>query len=167
MTYMVTREPFRQVHRDYSDFERLFEGVFGGSRSLTARAPEVDVREEKERYVLQADMPGLSEEEIEVRVENQVLTFGSRSSETGDGRQSSGRGTAETSAGQQSAPEEREEEGQYLLRERSRPAYSRSFSLPRDADPRAIEASYSGGVLTITIGKAEEAKPRNIQINPA
>jgi HSP20 family protein len=50
------------------------------------------------------------------------------------------------------------------MRERSRPSYSRSFTLPRDADPSQIDASYSGGVLTLTIHKAEEAKPRNIKI---
>jgi len=128
---------------DYRTFDELFDEVFSGSMSATARTPKVDVQEDDEQYILKADMPGLSREEIEVQVENYVLTFSSVSAQE---------------------QEKGEEERQYLLRERSRPAYSRSFTLPRDADAGAIEALYSGGVLTLSIKKAEEAKPRNITV---
>jgi HSP20 family protein len=154
MTYMVSRKPFRNFSPSYLDFDELFDGIFGGSSNarLTARAPRVDVREEEDRYVLQADMPGLSEEEIEVKVENNVLSFASVSAGQNEGEE---------------AGKQKENSGQFLLRERAVPAYSRSFTLPKDADAQGIEATYAGGVLTLSIKKAEEAQPRNIQINPA
>lgn len=143
MNYTVSKSPFRLSRMDYRTFDELFDEVFSGSMSATARTPKVDVQEDDEQYILKADMPGLSREEIEVQVENYVLTFSSVSAQE---------------------QEKGEEERQYLLRERSRPAYSRSFTLPRDADAGAIEALYSGGVLTLSIKKAEEAKPRNITV---
>lgn len=165
MKYMVTRSPFRSRSLSYPDFDALFEGVFGGTVAMTAKTPKVDVREEDERYILEADMPGLSREEIEVKVDNHVLTFSSVSA--GGVEQDGTSGEQEESSGENGNGEEREKNGSrshYLMRERSRPSYSRSFTLPRDADPSQIDASYSGGVLTLTIHKAEEAKPRNIKI---
>lgn len=172
MRYMVHRSPFRGGMHGYSDFDALFNGVFGGSASMTSRSPRVDVREEQERYVLEADMPGLSQDEIEVKVENNVLTFSSIDPESR--REDSARNEAaeeqrdESAEGRSTSRSEKSDgRGQYLLKERIRPSYSRSFSLPKDADPAQIEAHYSGGVLTLTIKKAEEAKPRNIKINAA
>ena len=163
MNYIVTKSPFRTSRMEYRNFDDLFDSVFGKSMPTTARTPKVDVQEDEEQYILKADMPGLTREEIEVKVDNHVLTFSSVSAQE-HGTHERGKNEEDTGSNGD-AGENRAEERQYLLRERSRPAYSRSFSLPRDADAGAIEAQYSGGVLTLTIKKMEEAKPRNITVN--
>lgn len=164
MKYIVSKSPFRTSRMEYRNFDELLDGVFGGSVPTTARTPKVDVQEDEEQYILKADMPGLSREEIEVKVENHVLTFSSVSTQERE-KSDEEAGESGNAEGNENGDKGRNEKRQYLLRERSRPAYSRSFTLPRDADAGAIEAQYSGGVLTLSIKKAEEAKPRNITVN--
>jgi HSP20 family protein len=127
---------------------RLFEDVF--SRMLTEPqtnrpwAPAVDVYETENELVFKADLPDVDSKDIDVRVENQTLTFaGQRKFE----KQNSGNG--------------------YHRIERSYGNFTRSFAVPNTFDTENIGASYKNGVLTVTLPKKEAAKPRQIKIEAA
>jgi HSP20 family protein len=106
-----------------------------------AFAPAFEVKDTAEAYVLRADLPGVSEADLEISVHNNTLTVaGSRTSE------------------------ERKEGETYSLYERPFGSFTRSFSLPELADGEKIAAKLDAGVLTLTIGKKAEAKPRKIAL---
>jgi HSP20 family protein len=133
--------------------DRLMDAVFGDTRQVTGRTPAVDVWEEQDRYVMEMEMPGLGTDDVDVHVEENLLTI--QSARTGDEREQSRNGS-----------EEEHEERSYVLRERRHGDFVRSFSLPKDVDTNAIEASARNGVLSITLGKQEQAKPRSIEVKP-
>jgi HSP20 family protein len=119
-------------------FDDLSENNFW---AFDNKYPRVDVREEKDSYVLEADLPGLSEKDIEVRVEHNLLTISS------------------------SKKEEKEEKKEgYLMRERRAYSFARSFTLPDDVNRENIAAKFKNGVLTLTLTKNPEAQPKKIEI---
>jgi len=127
---------------------RLFEDtVFRGrtdQSALSAWAPAVDIYETEHELVVKADLPDMDEKDLDVRVENNVLTI-------------RGERKFENSVSQDN----------YLRVERSYGAFSRSFSLANVVNTEAIKAEYRNGVLTLTIPKREEAKPKQIKVNVA
>jgi HSP20 family molecular chaperone IbpA len=125
----------------------MLDSVFGPQAPWNARQPRVDVIEETNGYVLEAELPGFGEDEVDVRVEDNLLTVTAGRKESADDVQSAG-GTDKT----------------YLMRERCRGEYRRSFVLPKDADRSAIEARFRNGVLILNISKVPEATPRQIKI---
>lgn len=127
-----------QVHR-------LFESAVShrsDSSALTAWAPAVDIYETENELVLKADLPEVSEKDLDVRVENNTLTV---------------RGERKF--------EKKVEEENYLRVERAYGAFSRSFSLPNTVDNEAIRADYKNGVLTVTLPKRAESKPKQVKVN--
>jgi HSP20 family protein len=124
---------------------RLFDDVlFRGSdeSSLTSWAPAVDIYETDHELVVKADLPDVDPKDLDIRVENNILTI---------------RGERKF--------EKKVDEDNYLRIERSYGSFSRSFSLASSVNPDAIKADYSNGVLTLTIPKREEAKPKQIKVN--
>ena len=111
------------------------------SRPTTPFAPAFEVKETTDSYVVKADLPGVAEEDLDINVHQNVLTV----------------------SGVRKA-EERKDGETYSLYERQYGSFSRSFSLPDLADGERIEAKLDGGVLTLTIGKRAEAKPRKIAL---
>lgn len=131
-----TRDPFAMA-RDLLSWDPFF-----GGRAPTAFAPAFEVKETSEAYVLRADLPGVAEADLDINLHNNVLTVsGSR------------------------AAEERKEDESYALYERQFGSFSRSFQLPDTADGERIEAKLTDGVLTLSIAKKAEAKPRKIALN--
>jgi HSP20 family protein len=116
----------------------------GGARSQASlmRAPETDVVETEREIRVQVEMPGLKRENIEVDVENNVLTI------RGEKRE-------ERTEGQ---------DGRYHLAERRWGTFARSFVLPRDVDADAIQAAFENGVLSVSIPKSEKARRRKIEV---
>jgi len=109
------------------------------------RAFPVDVVEEGDSYIVSAELPGFTEEEVDVTLNDNLMVI---------------------SAGKKGGEKEKEEASpKYLIRERSAGRYKRSFALPKDADRESIKASLKEGVLNLTIGKKPEAKPLSIKIN--
>jgi HSP20 family protein len=104
-------------------------------------APAVDIKEEDERFIIKADVPGVDPKDIDVTMENGVLTL----------------------KGERSEEKQEEREG-YKRIERSRGSFYRRFSLPDTADGDHIAAKSSNGVLEVVIPKRELAKPRKIQV---
>lgn len=135
------QEEFRQM------FERLFDSPLDQRNSddssvVTSQwVPHVDVKEEKDRFVLYADLPGIDPDDIEVSMDKGILTIkGERSSETS------------------------EETERFSRIERRYGSFHRRFALPDSADPEGIEARGRHGVLEIVIPKRTEAAPRRIQV---
>ncbi len=124
---------------------RLFEDNFTRERSahadLATWAPPVDIYETENELVVKADLPGLQEKDIDVRVANNTLTIrGERKSEKDVN------------------------EDNYFRVERAFGPFTRSFSLPNTVSPESIRADYHNGVLTLHLAKREESKPKQIKI---
>ena len=141
---LVVRDPFWKEFNTLSGrLNRLFEMPREESNdSLGAWSPAVDIYDKGNEVVIHAELPGMKKDEIDVRVENNVLTV----------------------RGQKERKDEVKEEG-YFRTERTYGTFSRSFSLPSTVDASKISAEYQDGVLTLNVPKAEEAKPRRISVN--
>ena len=127
------RDPF-QLARELMSWDPFF-----GGRQASAFVPAFEVKETNEAFVLNGDLPGVAEADVDIAVHNNVLTV-------------SGTRTAEA----------RKEGETFALYERQYGSFSRSFSLPDTADGERVEARLDSGVLTLTIWKKAEAKPRKI-----
>jgi HSP20 family protein len=143
----ITRwDPFQNLATLQDQVNRLFEAPFTGRRSessnLTAWAPAVDIYETENELVVKADLPDISEKDLDVRVENNMLTI---------------RGERKF--------EQKVKEDNYLRIERTYGSFSRSFSLPSTVNTEAIKAQYKNGVLTVELPKRAESKPRQVKVN--
>jgi HSP20 family protein len=144
MTTLDRWEPFRGTSPD-SQLNRLFNDFFGHvsqDQNLTTWAPAVDIYEGEHELVVKADLPDIKPEELDVRVENNILTI---------------RGERKF--------EKKVDEKNYLRVERAYGSFARSFSLANTVNTEAIKADYKDGVLTLSIPKREEAKPKQIKVN--
>ena len=138
-------EPFRGVSTLQDQINRLFNETFertGEQSSLTAWAPNVDIYETEQELVVKTDLPDVNPKELDIRVENNILTI---------------RGERKF--------EKKMNEENYLRVERSYGSFARSFTLSNTVNAEAIKADYQNGVLTLTIPKREEAKPKQIKVN--
>ena len=132
---LAARDPY-SLARELLNWDPFFT-----ARPASAFAPAFEVKETTDSFVLRADIPGVEEKDLDIAVHNGVLTVsGSRSAE------------------------ERKEGESYALYERQYGSFSRSFALPDMADGDRIDASLKNGVLSLTVAKKAEAKPRKIEI---
>lgn len=137
-------EPFRGVSSLQGQINRLFSEAFDRSTdeaNLTTWAPAVDIYETEHELVVKADLPDVKPEDLDIRVENNILTI---------------RGERKF--------EKRVNEENYLRVERAYGSFSRSSALANTANSEAIKADYKDGVLTLVIPKREEAKPKQIKV---
>jgi len=145
------------IHNALSDFDRYFESFFGdnllapGTRVFN-HLPAVDVRETEKSYVLDMELPGYDEKDIEIHIDGNSLSIASKQEETRDAKDE---GDNKGSAGNQ---------GTWLLRERRVSSFSRSFKLPENANPEDVTAEFKNGILSMEIKKRAEAQKRTIQI---
>ena len=143
----ITRyDPFRDLRTLQDEVNRLFSTSF--SRSFGddgiargAWAPGVDIYENKDEIVLEAELPGMNREDFELTIENNVLTL---------------RGERRF--------EKKDEADNYHRVERAYGTFTRSFTLPQTVTPDAATAEYKNGVLRVTLQKREEVKARRIEI---
>lgn len=124
--------------------ERLFDNAFfGGEGVVTPWMPEVDVRENEEAILVQVDLPGMTREEVAVKLENGVLSIsGERSRQTTEG-----------------------DSGSYHVAERRYGKFTRTFSLPDAVDAEKIRARFANGVLEVELPKVARARPRTVEID--
>jgi HSP20 family protein len=142
---IVRYEPWALLSRFQRQFDRaLGESADGAGTASVSWIPHVDVREEAERFVVAADLPGVDGKDIEVTADKGVLTIrGERRSES------------KTSA-----------DG-FERVERATGSFLRRFSLPESADAEAIKARHVNGVLEVTIPKRPQEQPRRISVQAA
>jgi HSP20 family protein len=146
---IVRWEPLREFSTLQNEMNRLFSTVFdtppggnGGTGGAMRRwMPPMDLVETDDHFVLRADLPGLSEEDVHIELEDTTLTV----------------------SGERKAEHESRDEGFYRV-ERAFGAFSRTLTLPKGIDPEAITANFDRGVLEVRIPKPEERKPRRIEI---
>ncbi len=145
---VVRYDPWSLLSQVQRELNRAFEGRLpeeesgDNTRVVTSSwVPAVDVREEPDRFVIRADLPGIDPKDIEITMEEGVLTI----------------------KGERNIEEE-STEGQYHRIERARGTFYRRFSLPDTADPERIEAHGRNGVLEIVIPKQEKVQPRKIEV---
>jgi HSP20 family protein len=147
---LVRWEPVRELTSLQTEMNRLFNTFFetpstggggGNGGALRRWLPPMDLVETDEHFVLRADLPGLSEEDVSIELEDSVLTV----------------------AGERKAEHEDKKEGFYRL-ERSFGQFRRSLTLPDGVDADGITAKFDKGVLEVRIPKPEERKPRRVAI---
>jgi HSP20 family protein len=135
MALVVNPQPFTR------DVDRLFDAFFGGERDSRRWVPQMDLIEAEDHFVLKADLPGLSEGDVSIEVQDGTLTI----------------------SGERDAEHEAHERGWYRI-ERSFGSFSRSLTLPDGVDADGIQARFDRGVLEVRIPKPEERKPRRVEI---
>jgi len=134
-------DPLDMIGREFDTaLNRFFQGGDAGRQYMAPYG--VDIREDADHLYVEADIPGFKKEEVDVTLENQMLTI---------------------------SAEHREEQadqkkGDWLLNERRYARFQRSFTLPPSVDDQKVDAKLKDGVLTVTLNKREETKPRKIQI---
>ena len=143
---IVRWEPLRELNSLQTEMNRLFNTVFdspsGASGNVMRRwMPPMDLVESGDHFVLRADLPGMSEEDVNVEFEDGTLTV----------------------SGERKAEHETKDEGYYRV-ERAFGSFTRSLTLPKGIDADAVTASFDRGVLEIRIPKPEQRKPRKIAI---
>jgi len=144
---IVRWEPFRNLLGTQREFDRLFREAFTpffGETELSTRswAPPVDIYETENNIVLKAELPGIDPKDVEIRVEDNTLYL----------------------KGERKHEKEVKEENYHRV-ERSYGSFARSFSLPNSIDADKVKAEYKDGLLTLSMPKREEAKPKTIKID--
>ena len=145
MTVLTRWDPFREFSTLQDRMNRLFRDNYGDrEEALTTSsfAPPVDVYEDEHQVTLSIEVPGIDEKDIDVRVENNVLTV----------------------HGERKFEKEQKEEN-FRRVERQYGSFTRSFTLPNTVDTEGIQAGYSKGILKIQLAKKAEAKPKQIKVN--
>ena len=127
----------------FDGLDNIFDSFFAEPQ-WGNRAPAVDIREEDDSYLVQAELPGVAEKDLKVSVDDNVLTISAKTDKDA----------------------ERKTDG-YLVRERRHAAFTRSFALPRDAAHEDVTASFEDGLLTLKVAKTEASKARQIAVNAA
>jgi HSP20 family protein len=147
---LVRWDPAREIDTLQGEMNRLFASFFdtpttrnGGGNAATARRwiPAMDLVETGEHFVLKADLPGMTESDVAIEIEKNVLTI----------------------SGERKTELEDKHEGYYRV-ERSTGAFSRSLTLPEGIDADAVAAAFDNGVLEVRIPKPVQAQPRRVQI---
>ena len=147
---LIRWEPARELDTIQTEMNRLFNTFFdsstrtpGNGHALRRWVPAMDLVETDEDFILRADLPGLSEQDVNIELEDSVLTI----------------------SGERKAEHEERKEGYYRV-ERASGNFSRSLTLPEGVDPEGVRATFDNGVLEVRIPKPEQRKPRKVTISP-
>ncbi len=137
----------REMRRMWREMDRMFDNFFRGSESeeaehpLTRWSPDVDIHETEDSFVVKAELPGLTKDDVKITLRDDVLTI----------------------RGEKKQEKETKKENYHRI-ERNYGAFHRSFTLPTSVRSDKIEATYEDGVLTLTLPKVEEAEPKEIEV---
>jgi HSP20 family protein len=148
MTVLTRFYPYRELNTLQDRVNRLFHESFRGSEgsdeslATSSFAPAVDVYEDEHNTTLKIEVPGIDEKDIDVRIENNVLTV----------------------HGERKFEKEEKEEN-YRRIERQYGSFTRTFTLPNTVDTESVSANYEKGVLKVKLAKKAEAKPKQIKVN--
>jgi HSP20 family protein len=144
---IVRWEPLREFSTLQNEMNRLFNTVFdapaggNGGGAMRRWMPAMDLVETEDQFVLRADLPGMSEDDVHIELEDDTLTV----------------------SGERKSEHETRNEGAYRL-ERAFGSFTRTLRLPQGIDPDAVSANFDRGVLEVRVPKPEQRKPRRIAI---
>jgi HSP20 family protein len=137
MALLMKPEPFSR------EVDRLFDAFFGGGEGGSRRwVPPMDLVEAEDHFLLKADLPGLTEDDVSIEIDDGALKI----------------------SGERKAEHEASERGWYRV-ERAFGSFARTLSLPEGVDADAVNAHFENGVLEVRIPKPEQRKPRRVAIN--
>jgi HSP20 family protein len=149
---LIRWEPARELGTIQNEMNRLFNTFFdaptggggngGNGGTLRRWTPAMDLVENEHDFVLRADLPGMTEGDVNIELEDNVLTI----------------------SGERKSEHEDRKAGYYRV-ERSFGTFRRSLGLPEGVDPESVKATFANGVLEVTVPKPEERKPRKVQIS--
>lgn len=154
---------------ELSLLDSLFNGLNAGycGNYNTSYVPKVDIKQEKNAYNLEMDLPGRAENDIDVQVDKDVLTISSKKEEKVEEKSEDAKNAKSDKKENKNEKTEKAEEPKWLLRERTVSEFSRSFSLPEDADCENISASFKNGVLNVSIPRKAPKEAKRIAIKAA
>lgn len=143
---VVRRNPFSEIEAlgpwtGFADWRRSMPEVFAERARVGQIVPAIDVTESDQQYLVSAEIPGVKKDDLEIEVQDRAVTI----------------------RGEKKSEREKSDEKARRL-ERAYGAFSRSFTLPEDADDTKIDASFEDGVLKVAIAKRPEAKPQQVAI---
>jgi HSP20 family protein len=144
---IVRWEPLRELASIQSEMNRLFNSFFespspANAPTLRRWIPAMDLVETDDDFVLRADLPGLTEDDVNIELEDNVLTV----------------------SGERKAEHQERKDGYYRV-ERASGSFQRSLTLPEGVDPEKIKASFENGVLEVRVPKPEQRRPRKVTIS--
>ncbi|HPE69901.1 MAG TPA: Hsp20/alpha crystallin family protein [Thermotogota bacterium] len=152
MSLLIRKAREDDFYKTFVDMQREIDNVFSGflggnvATGKRCRMPSVDVYETEKDYSFEFELPGMKKDDIEVNVENDVLTVQSKVKEEKE--------------------EDREVEGRkYHVVERKMGTFKRQFMVPENASPEGIKAKFENGILVLTLPKKEEALPKSISVD--
>ncbi|HZE04732.1 MAG TPA: Hsp20/alpha crystallin family protein [Solirubrobacteraceae bacterium] len=144
---LIRWEPVRELGTIQNEMNRLFNSFFdtptpSNGQALRRWVPAMDLVETETQFVLRADLPGMSESDVNIELEDNVLTI----------------------SGERKLEHEERRAGYYRV-ERSSGSFRRSLTLPEGVDPASVKATFDRGVLEVSIPKPEQRIPRKVQIS--
>ena len=142
MASNITR--YNKNNRGLSLFDDFFDSMFSSMDNWSTRVPAVDVEENDKEYTVKAELPGFDENDVNLTVENHVLTLSGKVDEKNEEKDKNNR--------------------KYLVRERRVETFERSFSLPEGVDEENISAQFKNGLLTVTLPKTAEKASRKLEV---
>ena len=128
----------REINRMFDNF---FRGIQEEDSSFSAWTPAVDIAEHDDAYLVKVELPGVSKDDVKITLESNILTI----------------------RGEKKQEKETKKENYHRM-ERSYGSFQRSFTLPSTVKSDKIDAVYKDGILTVTLPKEEEAKPKQIEV---
>ncbi len=137
-------DPVEAFNREFDVLNRFFTGVHNDNGGHRLAPYGVDIREDGDTLVVEAELPGFTKDQVDITLENQTLTIAAERRD-------------EQKAGNN-------DKAGYLLNERRFTRFLRSFTLPPTVDEKSVQAKLEHGVLTVTLNKREETKPRKITV---
>ncbi len=135
-------DPFESAQREFDHMLNRWMGNRGGDGHQMLAPYGVDVREDQDHIYVEAELPGFKKEDVEITLENQTLTIAAERNDDKNG----------------------EKKGDLILNERRYTRFLRSFTLPPTVDEKSVQAKLEHGVLTVSLNKREETKPRKITV---
>jgi HSP20 family protein len=148
MSYLPRlRSKSESIRTRDSIFDDLFNELYSLPTSFLSKSgmdlsPRIDISETDSEYKIEAELPGINQKEIDVKIDNNILTIKGKKEDIKE-----------------------EKEKNYHLRERYYGAFQRSISLPNNIDPEKIKASFENGVLNISVPKSDKRTPKKIEIS--
>ena len=163
-----------------NEMNSLLSGIFnrglfadlGEEGAIASARYGVDIREDRDHIYVEADLPGFRKEDVDLSIESGTLTILAERTEESTAPSATASSTTDKSAGkpgeQQAsgqAAAQQQQRSEFLLRERRIQRFIRSFTLPSNVDEQNVQAKLDNGVLTITLNKREDAKPKHIAVS--
>lgn len=138
---LIKYRPNRYMNFLDDSWDNWFSSFFNDFPKTESNVPAVDIKENEKGYIIEVELSGLSEKDIEVKVEGNLLTLSSKKNE-----------------------KKEEKKDDYVLRERRSFEFSRSFVIPDNVDGEKISAEFKNGLLSLNVPKTEKAKPKLLEI---